>query len=142
MSNIDFQGDMQRKYLIKAVYVYMAASAFCVIFAGVYEHFSHGVYSLYMILAFLYPLIGGLVLMGVEIVSHGKRIPRRLSFNLYNSGIATLTVGSIFNGALEIYGTTNRLVTVYRIAGRTFLFAGIICYIVENSKKKIKSCAP
>ena len=36
-------------------------AAFCAIFAAIYEHFSHQVYSPYMICAFLFPVCLGIV---------------------------------------------------------------------------------
>lgn len=105
-------------------FVYLLISLFCAVFGAVYEHFSHEVYSGFMVYAFLFPLCGGtIVFYGLSLF--GKHFPSRLAYNLYNSGIAALTVGSIFTGVLEIYGTTNRLTMVYWIAGAAFVFAGI-----------------
>lgn len=58
--------------------------------------------------------------------------------NLYHSGIATLTVGSIVQGVLEIYGTTNALAGYYWIAGGALLLAGIAAYLVQHIGKKDK----
>ena len=108
----------------------MVISAFCLLFAFVYEHFSHGVTSLYMMCAFLIPLLGGF-LVNLIIESARFAIPGKWSSNLYNSGIAALTVGSIVKGALDIYGTTNHLTIIYLIVGLLLMFAGTIQYIVE-----------
>lgn len=114
----------------------MVISAFCLIFALVYEHFSHGVTSLYMVCAFLIPLLGGF-LVNLIIESAGFVIPGKWSSNLYNSGIAALTVGSLVKGALDIYGTTNHLTIIYLITGLVLILAGAIQYIVLNSMKKV-----
>ncbi len=89
------------------------------VFGLVYEHFSHGVVSCFMVFAFLIPLLGGAV----------RLIP---SFNARTQGeiwgacgILTLTVGSIVRGILEIYGTTNRLCAIYGIVGAAFLVMDI-----------------
>lgn len=37
---------------------YLFLSLFVLVFGQIYEHFSHGVYSNYMIFAFLFPLLG------------------------------------------------------------------------------------
>lgn len=108
----------------------MVISAFCLVFAFIYEHFSHGVTSLFMMCAFLIPLLGGF-LVNLIIESARLGIPGKWSSNLYNSGIAALTVGSVVKGALDIYGTTNHLTIIYLIAGLVFIFAGVIQYIVE-----------
>ena len=40
---------------------YIVATAFCIVFSVIYEHFSHGVYSQFMLLMYLFPLIGGVL---------------------------------------------------------------------------------
>ena len=47
-----------------------------------------------------------------------------MSNNLYNAGVATLTIGSLVYGILEIYGTTNSKVIVYFIVGVFLLILG------------------
>lgn len=96
----------------KTVFAYLLASLFCAFFGAVYEAFSHEVYSGYMLNAFAFPLAGGALPFMAKSLS-GRRFPGRLSGSLYHCGIATLTVGSIMTGVLEIYGTTNGLVNVY-----------------------------
>lgn len=107
------------------------------IFAAIYEYFSHQVYSGYMILAFTIPLVGG-ALPFLVIALLGRKFPGRAAVNLYNSGIAALTVGSIMRGGLEIYGTTNNLTDVYWLAGGALGAAGILAYIVDDERQEIK----
>lgn len=114
----------------KRAAIYIVISAFCLVFALIYEHFSHGVTSHYMVCAFLIPLLGGF-LVNLIIESARFVIPGKWSSNLYNSGIAALTVGSIVKGVLDIYGTTNHLTIIYLIAGLVLVFAGIFQYIIE-----------
>ena len=61
----------------------------------------------------------------------GKALPGRWCVRLYHWGIIALTVGCLFQGALEIYGTTSRLVMGYWIAGGA-CFAGSL---VAGGKK-------
>lgn len=106
-------------------YVYLLIALFCVCFGAIYEHFSHQVYSFHMIYAFLFPLVGGsLVFFGISLWD--RPMPVHLACNLYHSGIATLTVGSIFTGVLEIYGTTNRLTIVYWVVGWGFVASALL----------------
>lgn len=74
--------------------------------------------------------------MNLIIESAGFVIPGKWSSNLYNSGIAALTVGNLVKGALDIYGTTNHLTIIYLITGLVLILAGAIQYIVLNSMKK------
>lgn len=126
--------DKHRKGMAITGFIYLFISLICVLFGAVYELYSHNVYSYYMIYAFVFPLAGGV--LPFFIIAFTKFcLPLRLSLNLYHSGIASLTVGSIFNGVLEIYGTTNRLVCVYWIIGISFIIAAILAHIIYLIKK-------
>lgn len=110
----------------KTVFVYLLISLFCILFGAIYEHFSHEVYSGYMIYAFAFPLVGGTLPFLAMDLFHWKKYPSAIATNLYHSGIATLTVGSIIQGVLEIYGTTNSLCGIYWIVGGILVIMGII----------------
>lgn len=116
--------DISRKAL-KTAFAYLLVSLLCALFGAVYERFSHGVYSFYMIYAFAFPLAGG-TLPFLAISLFRKRYPGAVARNLYHSGIATLTVGSIVQGILDIYGTTNRLTGLYWIVGVILVVSGIV----------------
>lgn len=98
----------------------LLATALVGIFGMVYEHFGHGVYSAFMACAFLIPLLGGALPCLVHAL-HGRREWPVWAVRLHHWGLATLTMGSLFQGVLEIYGTTNRLVWVYLIVGCALL---------------------
>ena len=112
--------------------VYLAVSIALAIFGAVYEVFSHGVFSFYMIYAFMIPLIGGTVpymaayLAARRAGTSAKVAALRKGSGLYHAGIATLTIGSIMKGVLDIYGTTNILIVVYPAAGAILLIAAVI----------------
>lgn len=112
----------------KAALVYLLAAISCALLGAVYERFSHGVYSYYMIYAFAFPLVGGTL---PYLTLGGWWNPG----GFYHAGIATLTVGSIVEGILEIYGTTNVLITVYWMAGWGLVSVGVICFFAEKSCK-------
>lgn len=114
--------------IAKTGFIYLLLALVLALFGAVYEVFSHGVYSYYMLYAFAFPLAGGaLPFYGMALSN--CRLPGRASRNPYHSGIAALTVGSVFEGILEIYGTTNRLVGVYWIVGAVLLACGILLYL-------------
>ncbi|MCD7855213.1 MAG: hypothetical protein LUG66_06325 [Clostridiales bacterium] len=127
-----YTSDIESKTILKTIFAYLVLTLFCALFGAVYEYFSHEVFSYFMLYAFGFPLIGG-VLVYFLLLFFRLPLPGRLSLNLYNSGIAALTVGSIFQGILEIYGTTNRLIYVYWVIGALFLLTGIISYIMSLS---------
>ena len=95
---------------------YLLAAVCCAAFGAIYECFSHGVYSCFMIGAFAFPLLLG-ALPFRRLQKSGRPFPGKLAGDLICAGVATLTVGSIVQGVLEIYGTTNPLAAVYWIAG-------------------------
>ena len=83
----------------------------CGVFAFVYECFSHQVYSPFMIGAFLFPVLLGVIpdLVRMKVYRSNRRPVKGSSpaIVLQQCGIYTLTAGSIFRGILDIYGTTN-----------------------------------
>lgn len=136
MSTLDIN---RMKNMLKTGFLYLFVSMFCILFGAVYEYFSHEVYSYFMLYAFVFPLVGGAMLFfGMAFC----RIPtpNRTSRNLYHSGIATLTIGSFFEGVLEIYGTTNRLVSVYWLLGALLLLSSLILYFAGSKVKNENRC--
>ncbi len=100
---------------------------FCALFGAVYESFSHGVYAYGMIYAFAFPLaLGVLPLMLLELLK--VPLPDRPVRSVYHAGIATLTVGSLVSGALEIYGTSSPLTIVYWLVGGALTFVGVLLF--------------
>lgn len=110
---------------------YLSASLAAAVFSIVYEHFSHGVVSWFMLAAFLIPLLGGGI--GLLLTAFTRK---RTDRTMYNCGLLTLTVGSITQGILEIYGTTNRLCGIYWIVGIALsVFGGISCLRAGGEKR-------
>ena len=104
---------------------YLLATVLCAVFGAVYEMFSHGVYAYGMLYAFAVPLLGG-VLPVLLIAKKGCGLPSGVSLQLWHFGISALTVGSLFSGALTIYGTTSRLTFVYWLAGGMCLLLSVL----------------
>lgn len=116
--------------MFTSVIKYLISAALTAVFGLLYEHFSHGVVSYRMVLAFLFPLLGG---TGLWLLSR-PAVPDRTSRSVYACGILTLTVGSILSGILEIYGTTNRLCRFYWFAGIGLTLLGSILCTVRRQK--------
>lgn len=104
---------------------YLTASLIIALAAAVYGLFSHGVYSYYMTYAFMIPLLGGAIpnlnaalnsAAAAEGIKKGSLLTKiRESKNIQIAVIVTLTVGSLLKGALDIYGTTNKLLIAYPV---------------------------
>lgn len=114
-------------------FLYLLAAGFCALFGGVYEHFSHGVYSPAMVYAFAYPLAGGAIPFLALALFH--RSPGSYQV-LYHCGIATLTLGSIIQGILEIYGTASSLTLFYPCVGWFLAGAGILIWLTDTLRQK------
>ena len=117
----------------KRVYLYVSVGT--LIFSMIYECFSHDVFSPYMVFAVAFPLLGGLLAGELLKKVPPKHLPGPLSAEIYHCGIATLTVGSIIQGVLEIYGTANPLVLGYLAAGAGLVILSLILWLAPFLKK-------
>lgn len=111
---------------------YAVATAFCALFGFVYEQFSHGVWSRYMMFFFAVPLVGGLLPAILLASLRGARLPRRLARDAWASAVATLTVGCCLAGVFEIYGTTSDYVLIYAVAGGALAAVAAGAYVFEG----------
>ncbi len=114
----------------KTALVYLVVTIACALFGAIYELFSHEVYSFYMIYAFAFPLCGGVA--PYLLLSLPSKLQKRDEYDRLtgHAGIATLTVGSLISGILEIYGTTNRWVLLYWPVGALL----VLCSFFQVSK--------
>ena len=122
--------ELNRRQASKTAFVYLLVALFFVLFGAVYEIYSHEVYSYYMLYAFAFPLIGGTLVFNILSFLKLLKYPNAIARNLYHSGIATLTVGSVVQGVLEIYGTTNALSDYYWSVGIVLIVIGVAAGIV------------
>lgn len=129
---------MNKKHFVKASLAFLAAAAFCVIYTAIYYRFSHMVFSDAMTYMFLYPLLLGAVPYALFATFSEKVTRSRAAFNMHNSGIATLTVGSCSAGVFEISGGESPLLPIFFIVGALFCTAGILKYVVTVIRKHNK----
>ena len=123
--------DLLKKHLV----FNLAGTLFIVLFGAVYETFSHGVFSFYMLYAFSVPLVFGVTLY--LILLFARRYPGRVFLNLWNSAIAAFSAGSVFKGVLEIYGTTNSLVIVYPICGCILAVSALVSLLFARLYRRV-----
>lgn len=96
-----------RKAARKNVMIYVGVALFCIVFFLIYDRFSHGVRSPYMTFLFAWPLTLGVIPELVFYLLPGARRPGTLSANLYHSGVAALTTGSLLRGIFDIAGNAS-----------------------------------
>ncbi|SFG06897.1 hypothetical protein [Oribacterium sp. WCC10] len=117
------------KDAMQRVLRYVISTIFVALLGAVYEYFSFGVYSFYMLYAFLIPFIMGILpwmILILKMKESGRNVRMPvLPDRLWTSGITTLTVGSIFHGVLDIYGTTSNLSKVYFYVGGIMMLTAI-----------------
>ena len=110
---------------------YLFATVFCIVFSVIYEFFSNDVYSLFMLGAFIIPLVAGALPFFILSLIPLNKKPSAFNRYVYHSGVATLTVGSIMQGILQIYGTTNSLIKYYWLVGFSLTAFGILLFTVR-----------
>lgn len=114
---------LDKKKLLKR---YGLVTIFCIVFSCIYEIFSHGVYSKYMVYAPITSLVFGLVYLIIH------KYFNKYTYYIYNSLCALLIVYFYIMGILYIYGTTNKLTNIYLI----LIIIYIILFIISLFIKK------
>ena len=110
-------------------------TCFLALFGAIYEIFSHEVYSYFMLYAFAIPLAMGVLPYSILMLK--EKYPDRKFLNLWNTAIAIFSIGSIFAGVLEIYGTTNSLIIVYPIAGVVMVLLSLLSCLQNHHRSSI-----
>ena len=121
------------KTWLKKALTQLYITIFTAVFGAIYEHFSFGVYSYYMLYAFAIPLLLG-ALPYTLAAFRGGRTPQLRGTRFWTAGIITLTLGSVMQGVFAIAGYSNRLITVYLIAGALLLAIGLIAALPRRDR--------
>jgi hypothetical protein len=119
----------------KTSVTFLAISLFCVFFNWIYGRYGHGVPSDHMTFMFCYPLFGGTAVYLLIGALPKAWMPERFIINIYNSGIATLIVGSALRGVFDIAGTSSPFQPVFIIAGTVMISLGVLGYFFAELKK-------
>ena len=119
-----------KKRFKKTALIYTLLSIFFFAFSRIYESFSFGETSTYMHYLYAAPLVGGLLLLIIL-----KIIPNlsRLSLNLWNSAVATLTAGVLFRGIVNLSGRSTTLDQPYWYLGTAFAALALLSMVFTRS---------
>lgn len=142
--NISDNGTSQLSW--KSLLPITLTTVFVFVFAKIYGIFSHGVSSVFMSYAFLLPLsliflpkllnlcTGNRLWNGSLETEEGEKklFLSSLASFLWKSGVAVLTVGSLYKGVLDIYGTSGSFEWVYLVVGIVTLAAGGISALLAK----------
>ena len=125
-----FTSEKINKETMRTVYIYIGVTLFVALFGGIYEIFSHNVFSPSMYLAWMYPCFIGLPVYLLLRFAPIKKVPGTVPACIFNFGVAMITIRSIFNGVMEIYGKTNeKMLLTYTILAIVFLVIGGVLYL-------------
>ena len=125
------------KCLRKTAIVYLLIAAICIAVTNIYALFGHGVRSGAMDFMFLYPLLGGTLVYFLLFLLFPTVCLRpfyRITANLYNCGIATLTSGAMLKGIFDIAGTASRYVLFFEVLGWALIASGICVFLVATAR--------
>lgn len=107
-------------------------AAFLFIFSRIYESLSYGEVSVFMHYMFCATLVGGILLLGLLQV---KPNLSRITYNLWNSGIATITAGCLFRGIINLSGRSTTLDQPYWYVGAGFLALSLITLFISDTRR-------
>ncbi|MBY4972740.1 hypothetical protein K6V43_05010 [Streptococcus suis] len=111
---------------------YLAMTAFLFIFSRIYESLSYGEVSVFMHYMFCATLVGGILLLGLLQV---KPKLSRITYNLWNSGIATITAGCLLRGIINLSGRSTTLDQPYWYVGAGFLALSLITLFISDTRR-------
>ena len=111
---------------------YLAIAAFLFIFSRIYESLSYGEVSVFMHYMFCATLVGGILLLGLLQV---KPNLSRMTYNLWNSGIATITAGCLLRGIINLSGRSTTLDQPYWHVGAGFLALSLITLFISDTRR-------
>ncbi|HFU4518254.1 TPA: hypothetical protein ACGPA4_001182 [Streptococcus suis] len=111
---------------------YLATTTFLFIFSRIYESLSYGEVSVFMHYMFCVTLIGGGLLLGLLTI---KPNLSRLTFNLWNSGVATITAGFLLRGIINLSGRSTTLDQPYWFVGAGFLVLALISLFLGGNQR-------
>lgn len=114
-----------RKKILKDAWIELLYALFLCFFGMIYEIFSHDVYSYFMLYAFLVPMIMGVLPNMFHAYFYKKKVYLSNS-SFWKASMYTWSLGCILQGILVIFGTTNRWMVVYWLAGGILIIFSII----------------
>ena len=117
---------------------YVLVTCLVALFSGVYERFSFGVWSGFMVFAFAVPLVLGVLPWSVNAARERPVVPSHAAHQLWSAGTTVLTVGCLFRGILDIYGTASALGIVYWVAGPVLLLLAVADHCLWRAKAQME----
>jgi len=126
-----FTSDISKAEAQKKATGYTVATAIFIFVGFVYELFGHGIYSNYMIYAFVFPFFG---MAFWRLESKKKKDIWLTEFFAasFTCCIASFTACFIFKGVIDIYGTTSSWLKYYMYLSAGFAALTVIAFIASG----------
>lgn len=126
--------------MFRAALVYLVAALGCLacglaIHRVVHVWYDVSYHSDYLTFGFLYPLIGGTIVCLLIGTIKTARMPGSFVANVYSSGIAALTAGSMLRGTFYLAGRSSPYLSVFVVAGIAMVSVGAVGYIAAQFRK-------
>lgn len=120
-----------REIACKKASAYIPVTIFVMLLGFVYELFGHGVYSPFMVYAFVFPLVFGLVFWYLMSRVQKEVVINSLFVNSWTAMLFTFMMGFLYKGVLDIYGTYAKLSLVYWIVGGVLFMVSVIAINIK-----------
>jgi hypothetical protein len=115
---------------------YGLSAAFCGAFSAVYLHYSYGQSSPFLVFLFAPSLLLGLTPAALLLWTGSERIASRAVRRLWNSGVATLTVGFMVRAVINISGRYTDYDAIYWALGAAFLLAAFGTALHKKAQRR------
>lgn len=117
---------------------YSAESIVTLIIGAVYEIFSHEVYSPFMYLMFMIPLLLGVLPNLAAKLINKSFLTSKEGKLAYRMGVLTLIFGSFLKGVFDIYGTSSVYTKFYLPVGSVMIIAALVLelYVKRMTKNE------
>ena len=109
----------------KELFFYTVTTVVTLVVGTVYEFFSHQVYSPFMYLLFMIPLVLGVVPNLAAKLTKKTFLASDDAKAAYKMGVLTFIFGSFLKGVFDIYGTSSIYPTLYLPVGAVLLVAAL-----------------
>ncbi len=129
-----------RRKNARTVTAFLSTTAFCGFFSSVYQSFSHGVSSPYMVYISLVPFIFGVLPYGV-LYALKLKAPQSLEKQLFNWGVISLVAGCAVKGivdisgyvvnSIDLFGAEIHYMYLYLSASAVLMLSAVVLYIVR-----------
>ena len=111
---------------------YGAVTLLWLVFSAVYEWFSHGIISRWMVTLALWPLLGGV--LPFYLAYRRQAALSAWGCALWHCGLATLLIMSLLMGVMEIFGGRFEYGEVMAVVGAVLCAVSLCCEVMWRKK--------